>query len=240
MEGGFLKQLKKLWNNFLELIVPPACLVCGNRIEDRTQVICEFCEAKLSLIGEGTCPVCGSENKELPCEVCLEGQFEFDSARSIFRYIGPIRELIHILKYEGYTYPAGYFALPIAELIESEPSLKNHDYICAVPLHRVRKRERGYNQTDLIAYAVSKLICMPYLNPVTRRINTFSQTLLSKEHRIANLSGAFTVKHKDQVTGKKIILIDDVFTTGSTLNEIAKTLRAAGAKKISTITVARA
>ncbi|HQJ96631.1 MAG TPA: phosphoribosyltransferase family protein, partial [Candidatus Cloacimonas sp.] len=81
---------------------------------------------------------------------------------------------------------------------------------------------------------------MPYLNPVTRRINTFSQTLLSKEHRIANLSGAFTVKHKDQVTGKKIILIDDVFTTGSTLNEIAKTLRAAGAKKISTITVARA
>jgi ComF family protein len=240
MEGGFLLQLKKLWNKILELLIPPACLVCGNRIDDRHQVICSDCEAKLYLIGEGTCPVCGSENKKLPCEFCAEGQFNFDSAISIFRYSGPVRDLIHILKYEGYSSPAGYFALPIAELIESHTALKNYDYICSVPLHRVRKRERGYNQSDLIAYAVAQLIDMLYLNPVQRRINTLSQTLLSRDHRIKNLEGAFKVKDKKLVEGKKIILIDDVFTTGSTLNEIAKTLHSAGAEKICAITVARA
>ena len=240
MEGGFLLPLKMLWNKILELLIPPACLVCGNRIDDRYQVICPDCEAKLYLIGEGTCPVCGSENKELPCEVCAEGNFAFDSAISVFRYSGPVRDLIHILKYNGYSSPAGYFALPIAELIESKPVLKNYDYICAVPLHRVRKRERGYNQSDLIAYSVAKLIDMPYFNPVKRRINTLSQTLLSRDHRIKNLAGAIQVKNKNLVAGKKIILIDDVFTTGSTLNEIAKTLRSAGADKICAITVARA
>lgn len=224
----------------LELIIPPACLVCGERIEDRTQVICADCETKIAFMGEGTCPVCGSENKEFPCEVCAEGNFEFDSARSVFHFTGAVKELIHILKYEGYVSPAGYFALPIAEMIDSEPDFKDHDYICAVPLHRVRKRERGYNQSDLIAFAVAALTNLPYVNPIRRKINTFSQTLLSREHRIQNLNGAFTVKDKNQVQGKKIILIDDVFTTGSTLNEIAKTLHCAGADKISAITVARA
>jgi len=240
MEGGFLPHWKKLFSSFLKLIIPPACLVCGKRLEDRHQVICPDCETKLYLMEEGTCPVCGSINQNIPCEVCAESNFAFDSAMSVFHYTGTAKDLIHILKYEGYTSPAGYFALPLAEFIESKPQLMKYDFLCAVPLHRVRKRERGYNQSDLIAYTVAKLLAMPYLNPVQRKINTLSQTLLSREHRIKNLSGAFQVKDKSRVEGKKIILIDDVFTTGSTLNEIAKALRSAGAAKICAITVARA
>jgi len=240
MEGGYLKRWKALLTDALNLVIPSACLVCGARIDEQSQVICEICEAKIALISSGVCPVCGSEIKDWPCEICLEEAFAFDSARSLFRFNGTIKDLIHALKYNGYESPAGYFALPMAELIESEPALQEHDYICAVPLHRVRKRERGYNQSELIARSVAYLADLPYETPVSRKVNTLSQTLLSKARRVKNLSGAFKVKNPNLVSGKKIILVDDVFTTGSTLNEIAKLLRSAGAKQITAITVARA
>ena len=226
--------------NLMQLLIPPACLVCGSRIEDQCQVLCSDCEAKIAPVSSAVCPVCGSEIQQFPCEVCIEEDFAFDCARSLFRFQTPVKELIHSLKYSGYISPAGYFALPLAEMIEADPALQDHDYICAVPLHRVRKRERGYNQSDLIAYATSRLTGLPYFNPVSRCVNTLSQTLLSKTHRIKNLSNAFRVKNTSTVQGKKIMILDDVFTTGSTLNEIAKTLRLAGAAKITAITVARA
>jgi len=234
----------KLWKAFLRdllnLFLPPACLVCGQRIEEQTQVICEICETKISLMGQNVCPVCGTENPGIPCELCAEEHFAFASAGSVFKFQGPVKDLIHELKYNGYSSPAGYFALPLSEMIESSPDLKEHDYICAVPLHRVRKRERGFNQSELIAYATSVMAGIPYAETVYRSINTYSQTLLSKARRVSNLKDAFKIKKNADVNGKKIIVIDDVFTTGSTLNEVAKTLCNAGAAKVTALTVARA
>lgn len=224
----------------LDLIIPPACLACGTRIEDQQQVICADCEAKISPVSGALCPVCGSEMLTRNCEVCAEEAFAFDTARSAFKYFSPVKELIHELKYNGFVSPAGYFALPLTEMIEADEELQDYDYICAVPLHPVRKRERGYNQSDLIAYSLATLCSLPYCNPVSRKVNTLSQTLLSKAHRIKNLSGAFVIKNPALVQGKKVIVVDDVFTTGTTINEIAKELRQAGADKICAITVARA
>lgn len=229
-----------MFNKLMDVLIPPACLVCATRIEDQKQVLCSDCEAKIAMISSAVCPVCGSEIQKFPCEVCLEEDFAFDSARSLFKYQTPVQELIHQLKYNGYVSPAGYFALPLAEMIEMDENLQDNDYICAVPLHPVRKRERGYNQSDLIAFATAQLVGLPYRNPVSRCVNTLSQTTLNKAHRIKNLNSAFVVKDASEVLGKKIILVDDVFTTGSTLNEIAKTLRSAGAERITAITVARA
>jgi len=234
-----LKLWKAITAPLLDAVIPPACLVCGERLEDQSQVLCEACEGKISLYSGSLCKVCGSEMKEYPCEVCAEENYAFDLARSVFRYSTPIKDLIHELKYNGYVSPAGYFALPLAELIEGDEDLQDYDYFCAVPLHTVRKRERGYNQSDLIAYATAKLLGKPYLNPVSRRINTLSQTLLSKAGRIKNLSGAFYIKDIAAVKGKSVIVVDDVFTTGTTLNEIAKQLRLAGAERIAAVTVAR-
>ncbi|MDY0150970.1 MAG: ComF family protein [Candidatus Cloacimonas sp.] len=235
-----MKPWKDLFAPLVDLLIPSACLACGARIDDQQQVICENCEAKLSLMGNNTCPVCGSELTQNGCEVCLEEDFAFDKAQSLFRYSSPVKELIHTLKYNGYLSPAGYFALPLAELIEADDSLQGYDYLCAVPLHPVRERERGYNQSDLIAYSLSVLSGLPYINPVFRRVNTLSQTTLDKAHRAKNLSGAFTVPNHSMVQGKKIIVVDDVFTTGTTINEIAGVLRQAGAIKICALTVARA
>lgn len=226
--------------DLINLFFPPACLVCGQRLDEQVQVVCELCEAKMSMIGQNVCLVCGSENPEIPCSVCAEEHFSFASASSVFKFQGPVKDLIHELKYHGYESPAGYFALPLSEMIESKPELQNHDFICAVPLHRVRRRERGYNQSDLIAYATSLIAGIPYAEPVYRRIYTHSQTLLSRAHRKTNLKNAFKLKKNADVNGKKIIVIDDVFTTGSTLNEITKTLLNAGAAKVTALTVARA
>ncbi len=235
-----MKPWKAILSAMPDLLIPPACLVCGSRLEEQSQVICSDCEGRVSLYHGALCPKCGSEIKELPCPVCAEEAFEFDYTRSVFRYVPPIDTMIHKLKYSGYASPAGYFALPMAELIENDEHLQDYDFICAVPLHRVRKRERGFNQSDLIAYSTASLLDMPYCNPVARRVNTYSQTLLSKEGRVHNLSGAFIVKDIAQVKGKKIIVVDDVFTTGTTLNEIAKLLHLAGAEQVAAITVARA
>ncbi len=234
----------KLWKawlaDLLNLFFPPACLVCGHRLVDQKLVICEACEARVALVSPAGCPVCGSENQNNPCEVCAEEHFAFSSVRSVFKYRGPVKDLIHELKYNGYNSPAGYFAVPLGELIESDPELQDHDFLCPVPLHRVRQRERGYNQSELIAYAASVISGMPYAEPLKRRFYTRSQTLLSRAKRHKNLLNAFKVINANDVKGKRIIVVDDVFTTGSTLNEIAKTLLAAGAGKVTALTVARA
>lgn len=224
----------------LDTLVPPACLVCGERLEDQSQVLCGACEAKVSMYLGNICPVCGSEIEALPCEVCATEKFSFSHARSVFRFSGAVKDLIHILKYDSYISPAGYFALPLSEMIESDVALQDYDYMCAVPLHPVRHRERGYNQSDLIAFATASLLQMPYQNPIRRTINTPSQTLLSKDSRAVNLKNAFSIKDISAVKGKKIIVVDDVFTTGATMNELAKELRLAGADKVAAVTVARA
>ncbi len=226
--------------DLLNLIIPPACLVCGQRLDEQAQIICEACEAKIAPLGSNICSVCGSESTGNPCKVCAEEHFSFDSARSVFKFDGPVKELVHQLKYNGFLSPAGYFTLPVAELIDSNKELQNYDFICPVPLHRVRERERGYNQSALIAYGSAALTGIPYAEPVSRKIYTRSQTLLSKALRVKNLKGAFVIRDKSAVAGKIILLIDDVFTTGSTLNEVAKTLLAAGASKVTALTVARA
>ena len=192
------------------------------------------------MVSGSSCPQCGAQVTGTECKNCAEESFAFDLTDSLFRYAGAIRELIHKLKYDGYVSPAGYLALPLAEYMQSHDEIKDYDLVCPVPLHRVRKRERGYNQSELIAYAAAQLADLPYSQPLKRRYYTRSQTMLSREKRKKNLHNAFVMVDQKAVQGKKVILVDDVFTTGSTLNEAAKELKAAGAGKVAAITVARA
>lgn len=235
-----MKRWKAILVNLLDLMIPPACLACGARIDAQDEIICSDCEAKISIVSGNNCPKCGAEVSGPICKNCSNESFAFDSTDSLFRYAGTIKELIHQLKYHGYVSPAGYLSVLLAEYLQSNNEISNYELLCPVPLHRVRKRERGYNQSALIGYAAAQLMNLPYAQPVIRSHYTRSQTLLSRDKRKKNLHGAFRVKDPDAVRGKKIILVDDVFTTGSTLNEVAKELKAAGAEKVAAITVARA
>jgi len=224
----------------INLLIPPVCNACHQRLDDPDALLCPSCQSKIRLISGSLCPKCGSLLQEGSCEACAQISYDFDAARAVYQYEEPISGIIHNLKYRSYTKGADLLARGIAEYIQANPEFQKVDYISAVPLHTVRKRERGYNQSELIAKKAAALSGLKYIKAVVRKRYTQSQTHLHREQRLQNLNSAFRACKPAQLAGKSIIVIDDVFTTGSTINEISKTLHAAGVNKVFGIAASRA
>ena len=181
------------------------------------------------------CPFCGREGGF--CEACrtaLQEQRITDDIAA-FQYDGIVRDLIHRLKFSGHA----YLASPMADLMEEALSLCG-DIITCVPLHPHRKRERGYNQSELIAKRLAGLTGIPYAPLLIKVRNTPPQsTMKSRPERLANISGAFHLKDLPDLRGKNILLVDDVFTTGATTAECSVLLREAGAESVRIITFSK-
>ncbi|MCB5262448.1 MAG: ComF family protein [Candidatus Cloacimonetes bacterium] len=235
-----MKRLKAILMAGIDILIPPACLVCHTRLGAAQKSLCPQCESQISFVKENFCYKCGSELTEGYCETCHQTEFKFELSRSSMHYQTPLTELMHLLKYSGYRSPAAFMAEKMAESLKEYPEFEDYPYITAVPLHRVRRRERGYNQSELIAKKLAKLCGKTYIRPVLRSRYTLSQTTLHRTERLSNLAGAFRVRRGNQVQGKKLILVDDVFTTGSTLNEISGELYKAGAVSVAGFTATRA
>jgi ComF family protein len=240
MEAVFLKRLKVFLMAVIDIIIPPACLVCNKALSDERKTLCIECESQISFVRENYCYKCGSELEDGYCTTCRDTEFCFEFSRSSMMYKAPLTDLIHKLKYQGYRAPASFLAEKLVETLQENPEYEEYPYIVAVPLHRVRQRERGFNQSDLIAKDLAKLTGKTWIRPIKRCRNTLSQTTLHKTQRLVNLTGAFRVHKADQIKGKNLIVIDDVFTTGSTLNEISSSLYKAGAAKVAGLTATRA
>ena len=224
----------------IDILIPPACLVCHAPLGDGQESLCPECASQITFVKDNFCYKCGSELTEGYCESCRETVFKFELSRSSMQYQTPLTELMHLLKYSGYRSPAAFMAEKMAESLKQYPEFEDYPYITAVPLHRVRRRERGYNQSELIAKKLAKLSGKTYIRPVVRSRYTLSQTKLHRTQRLSNLAGAFRVRYSQQAQGKKLILVDDVFTTGSTLNEISGELYKAGALSVAGFTATRA
>jgi len=179
------------------------------------------------------------------CVNCREHRPEFERAVSFGEYKDGLRGLIHLLKYEGVTpacSPLGaMLAKAIAELL---PACRDgKPLLLAVPLHRNRRRARGFNQAEAIAAAATKHLRAELefaTGVLIRRRETISQVGLSREERIENMRGAFRVSVPARVKGRSVIVVDDVMTTGTTLSECARVLKRAGAEQVWAATVARA
>jgi ComF family protein len=171
----------------------------------------------------------------------ISGKKWFSFVAWRFVYSDEMRELIHHFKFNGFSrlrYPLGS---EMSETVLGHQELNTADMITAVPLHRARLRERGYNQSLLLARAVSELTHIPVVEVLERIKNTLPQaTLKTADDKIWNVNGIFTVKNRKDVQGKRIILVDDIFTTGATANECSKMLAGAGARKIMVVTAAYA
>ncbi|MDD2331237.1 MAG: ComF family protein [Candidatus Cloacimonetes bacterium] len=170
----------------------------------------------------------------------MEGTIYFDICRSALKFEAAVADLVHEYKYKRRMKVAGWLAEVMVEYVQGQKAYQSFDYIMAVPLHRVRKRERGFNQSELVARALARKLGTDYIEPVIRAYYTKSQTMLSKAERQSNLSSAFTLKKKSPVTGKRILIVDDVFTTGSTVNEISKVLKTKDPEFVAVLTAARA
>jgi ComF family protein len=219
----------------LNLVFPVSCVVCGAVVPERRYgAACPSCWDSLNPITPPFCPSCGipAVAIEGPCGRCRAGENRFDLARSAVFFDDRAREIVHHLKYSDRI----SLACPIGRILRAlmEENRYTGEIVIPVPLHRSRERERGFNQAELIARELGLPVAARLLR---RRKKTPTQTGLSRSERSRNLSAAFELSGK--VDGLNLILVDDVLTTGATVNGISKVLKRGGANRIEVLTFAR-
>lgn len=207
------------------------CIICNREIARGSRYcMCDNCRNHLPII-HNPCHKCGGD---IPsgnvCTNCKSILPAFERNIVALNYTPPITTLVYKLKFENAKYLAPYLGNILVDTYMS--SGLDIDYIIPVPIHTNRLKERGYNQTELLVKSFDK-VCVPYrLDVVERVIDTPHQTTLPRDKRLLNLDGAFKVVKKSDVKGKSILIVDDVYTTGATLNELARVLYKAHAKHI--------
>ncbi len=233
--AGVLPQVAKLGGMALNLFFPQRCLGCGRE----GCLFCRSCGDSLTRISPPLCPRCGRPqlNGTL-CPGCVSRPAEIDGIRSPFRFEGVMREAIHQLKYRNLR----ALAAPLSRLMNDYLSANPipGDVLVPVPLHRKRLRERGYNQSGLLARELGRLSRLPVADScLVREIATPPQARTTNlEERQSNVANAFTCRD-DSLRGKQVLLIDDVATSGATLDACARALKAAGAASVWGLTLAR-
>lgn len=208
----------------LDLIYPPKCGFCGK--------IC----------AESLCTKCFLEIKkyENKIEYFNTNRKYFDEYENIFKYDGKIRDKIIEYKFQNKAYLYKTFTKIILNNKKICGFLEKYDIIIPIPIHKNRKKERGYNQTELIAREIAKNTKLILEKDVLVKIkNVTSQTKLTKEKRIQNVKDVFKIISNKKIYKKNIILLDDIYTTGSTVNEASRILKLAGARKIGVLTIAK-
>ncbi|MBN2460854.1 MAG: ComF family protein [Candidatus Cloacimonetes bacterium] len=224
----------------VDLVFPPVCLSCGTRITDQRYLLCPECSRELEF-RDNQCLICGSTTQNNHCQICQQTPFIFNKAVSIYDFNRIVRKLLHELKYNELSITAKFLADRALQYIQTYDPFPAIDWITCVPLHRVKERSRGYNQSGYLARFIAKALDLKYLPDLTRRVKfTETQTRLSREQRLVNVQNAFRMNRKYNITSKNILLVDDVFTTGATLNSISKCLKNNQVGNIYVLTIARA
>ena len=232
-------------NSLKELCFPAACLVCNAGLPCPSAVhLCDSCRPKIELIKSPLCKCCGREflgaGENHLCGNCLSSPRHFTKARSVLRYNDETGKIIHSFKYSGKTTGRQTFSA-LMSYSGAAQDLLSPDLIIPVPLHVRRLRERGFNQALLLARFFYASQQEKIVSAVLERSRwTAPQTGLSGLDRRKNLKGAFMVNNPEQIKNKKIVLVDDVYTTGTTLDECARVLKKHGAREVQALTLARA
>jgi ComF family protein len=181
----------------------------------------------------------GESVQSLVCSNCRAVKATFDAGHSAYLYADALRELIHLFKYGKRRYLGSFLGGLLADSLRSKAAELSFDAIVPVPLHWWRYCSRGFNQATDLARPLSRQLHVPILKKNLRRIrHTPPQVSLSPKERKSNIRNAFKVSRPAKVRGKRLLLIDDIITTGSTLNECARVLKAAGAAGVTILTLA--
>jgi competence protein ComFC len=247
----------------VSVFFPAGCRICERLLTRASRVpICEECKASFQVLPGRMCAICGRPwielarmesgaatelEKEDPqgegivCRLCKEKTYAFDLARSYAVYEGALVRAILLLKFEDMEPLGAWFAERLAEMVRREPKALEADVVVPVPLHRDREKERGYNQADLIARPLAKRLKLPHKAVLLMRTRPRpDKQVLSLEERWESVRGAFATRPGSQVDKLRVLLVDDVMTTGATLDACARALRTAGAKSVIGLTTTRA
>ena len=215
-----------------DLFYPERCVGCERRASD---VLCRTCFDTLPRVGSPVCGRCGLPTAfaTFVCEECKNVDFGFQSARAPLKYDGVGKQVVHALKYRGYKRVVGRLAAPLMLQVVGED---HFDAVVPVPLHSSRLRKRGFNQAELLARGVAEKLKATVSDTLEVVRGTRDQVELSAAQRRANVAGAYTAT---KPLRGKILLIDDVFTTGATLSACAGTMVRAGAEEVHALSLCR-
>lgn len=239
-----LEALGAFWRTAGDLVFPPVCVHCGALVEGgRRRHLCARCDAQIAVAEPPCCRTCGfpfygEAGSGRLCPHCTALEPAFREGRTCVLLKGPARSLVHALKYHR----ALHVLEDIAVLIRAAPGIAEHlrgAVLVPVPLHARKERERGYNQSRLLAesFAAAGGGGARVEEPLRRIVDTPSQTTLDRRTRQANLKNAFALRTGAAINpAERYVLIDDVFTTGSTLNACATVLRRAGCLNLDVVT----
>lgn len=229
---------------FSRLFFPETCPLCNKDLRSWEKKICGACETLLCEVRAPLCPLCA---RELPpfsgfsvCGECRHSPHSVDRTWSLFSYNEPLKKMLHFIKFCGRPALLHAFETSLKTFVETA-DWPDFDFIIPVPMDRMRQWERGFNQSYLLALLVEKFSKIPLTNHVLKKRNTASpQSRLSKEARLFNIQGNFKVHKPAKTYGRRILLVDDIYTTGATVNECARVLKEAGADSVCAFTLARA
>ena len=237
-----------LLSNLLDIVYPPRCQVCTNFLdahpEDRGD-ICDECFSSFRKLTHPFCSICAEPFKSKVeedhlCEKCLRKRPYYDELRAPYLYEEKIMEAVQLIKYSGKSYIVKSLGPLLGAFAKDWINVTKDMIIMPVPLHKKKLKQRGFNQSVLLVKAISPVleIEMDFFTLIRIRY-TGSQAGLSLEQRRKNVKGAFEVRAENNIKGKSVILVDDVATTGNTMNECARILKKAGSKKVLGLTLAR-
>lgn len=243
--------LGKAGNGLLDLIYPPRCLVCGDWQESGS--LCDICIQRFSPLLPPFCERCGVPiaGGDHLCTGCARGSAPaYHWSQALGHYSGTLRTAVHRLKYNGKTALASPLGTLLAHSLIAAPTPLLHpglsgvpidfDAVVPIPLHWRRMRQRGFNQAERIAFFLARERGWPLDKGGLWRVrSTSTQTALGAESRAANVRDAFRARSSDYFTGRSILIVDDVLTTGSTLKEAARIVRNAGAVRVCVTALAR-
>lgn len=218
----------------VDFVYPPECAGCNKPGE----IWCNDCQESVRAITGPICPICGYPlTRNEVCPDCQETPPPYTALRSWAEYEGPLREALHNLKYKNDLELANVFSSALVNIIQT--AHWNFDFIIPMPISPNHYKSRGYNQSVVIARPIALTLGIPIVSNVVKRIKeTRSQVNLNREERFKNLQSAFSA-NSAKLLNKKVLLVDDICTTGATISSCSKTLKGAGCSEIYCLTIAR-
>ena len=234
--------LQQTLETAITFLYPAQCQVCEKQIGlESVPYMCETCWHDMPLIEPPCCEMCGIPNTEDVCDECVSKPPPYGKLRTIAFYEAALQQAMHLFKFEKRT----ALAKPLTQLtIEHFPddcNIAEYDFILPIPIHKKRLRERGFNQATLLANGIAKTTGVQVVTDVlVRHRNTSPQSSLDRAARQTNIVGAFELQKKKVAQNKRILVLDDVYTTGATVREAVKVLWNADPVEIDVLTLARA
>ncbi len=217
----------------MSLLFPDRCMYCGEIIIDSKVPICDECIKNMPVFKEKCCNICGRETAQCFCKI---GDFAFDRNISVMRYDGVAKTIIRRMKFGKKPQLISFLANEMALKIKKEYKDKAFDFVTFVPMHPIKQMRRGFNQSYELAKIIAYKLDIPLYPTLKKKFKFKSQKNLKRKDRFKNIRGTF--KSINKYTGKNILIIDDIMTTGATLSECALTLKRSGALHVFTATFA--